>query len=111
MEESQRRFKVLKIEEYKDRISTENEKSEKQLFLVLLNATLAINFISTANLNSINNVIFYINHTLGATSLLTTLIALKKMITSIANKSALELRKDELEAELSYDEFTNYKRR
>ncbi len=104
MTEEERRFKVVKIDKYKDQISAEDKRAIKDQWLVLFTSILAIKFYSAKMAYpTVDSTVVILNY-LGTISWVTSLGFLKGMITAISKKTALELKAEELIEEIeSYD--------
>ena len=102
MNEKEKRFKISKIEEYQNNIGSEKIEIEKRTTQVFITSLLAIKFLSAAvhSAQSLKDVSLYILSALGGASLVLSLAALKKMVTSICKKTILESKAQDLIDEL-----------
>ena len=111
MNEQERRFKVIKIEKYKNQILTEEGKIEKNSIGVLLTAIFAIDILAKSMTCPPSDMGFYILSVLGGTSAFGSVTFLKGMISSISKKTILESKVEDLKEEIKFYDSENRKSR
>lgn len=105
MNEEERRFKVKSIEKYNSQISTEDKKITRFVVATFLTANIALLcFTSRLSFLPDTEAMHYVTSFMGKSSLMTSILCLKNMITAISKKTLLESKIEDLKEIIeSYD--------
>ena len=105
MNEEERRFKVESIKKYNSQISTEDKKITGFTVATFLAANIALLcFTSTFSFLPDKEAMHYVNTFMRDSSLMTSILCLKNMITAISKKTLLESKIEDLREIIeSYD--------